>query len=541
VVRPGDPTYAGAVGDPAGAAKCTNVGAEGQPMTVDWTATQRTDLEYAMAHGVAVVHYDCDTLKLLADCHVEGVYGFTGTAKQEEVISLENATEIQANLPLGGAQIGAKVASGSTLDVATIIVGKQMTTFYDVDRASLVGRCDGATHFVRGSWVGAFAMKTGTKGEVKAAVGIFGVGASGGDASGKSVGNKSGDVGACSQADVDSPRPPKECGSTVRIQLVAVADKVKPGLVVPAAQAASAGKTKTVGVVDIPTDALGCPAGLVAIGGKCGMAQAARPHTCAPSDAADCTAQCNAGDAGSCFNLGVLTATGGGGVARSKKKALGLYQTACDKGNLHGCTKLGYLYYEGEVADDTPNATALFTRTCNAGDAEGCTLLAEVITSYGAGSKAERLKNGPMAQRLRQRACDAGYGPACGDLADMYEFGTDGVTKSLPTAVSLRQRACDGGEGVECVGLGDMFKDGEEGTPVDLPRAFRAFVRGCSLGSSVSCDRVGHAYQSGKGAPTDAARAMAAYQSACDLESRTVEKNPASTGCRDLKALSDHK
>jgi hypothetical protein len=41
-------------------------------MVVDWTPELRGDLEVAMKEGLALVQYDCRTLKLAAACSLEG-------------------------------------------------------------------------------------------------------------------------------------------------------------------------------------------------------------------------------------------------------------------------------------------------------------------------------------------------------------------------------------------------------------------------------------------------------------------------------------
>ncbi len=51
---------------------CREVGETGQPLVVDWPAHERTNVEEAMMSGVAVVAYDCKTLRLLKDCSLEG-------------------------------------------------------------------------------------------------------------------------------------------------------------------------------------------------------------------------------------------------------------------------------------------------------------------------------------------------------------------------------------------------------------------------------------------------------------------------------------
>jgi hypothetical protein len=140
-VRPKDPTFASARGGPP-AAPCTEAPNDSTPLVVDWNPEERGDLEAAMKGGhVAMFHYDCKSAKLLVDCKVPGTYGFLGITKKEQVISLENADQAQANLPLHGASLGASMAQGSTLDIGLIMIGKSTTPLDGVARSSLGTHC----------------------------------------------------------------------------------------------------------------------------------------------------------------------------------------------------------------------------------------------------------------------------------------------------------------------------------------------------------------------------------------------------------------
>ena len=114
--RPQDPTYAGVTGAEPGGAICHDVKADGTPLIVDWRPEDRGDVEVAMKRGVAFVHYDCSTIKLVPDCTAPGTYGFIGMTRKEQVISLANADEAKANLPFSGGTLGAsfRAATRST-------------------------------------------------------------------------------------------------------------------------------------------------------------------------------------------------------------------------------------------------------------------------------------------------------------------------------------------------------------------------------------------------------------------------------------------
>lgn len=78
-VRPAAPTAREALGEDVA---CRAVGASAEPLIVDWKSNERTDLEVAMKEGVAVVAYDCKTLRLVKGCSVHGEYAFAGVSRR---------------------------------------------------------------------------------------------------------------------------------------------------------------------------------------------------------------------------------------------------------------------------------------------------------------------------------------------------------------------------------------------------------------------------------------------------------------------------
>jgi hypothetical protein len=168
-IRPDDPTYAAAA---SAGGRCLTPSSREAPLVVDWDLQSRGDLEVAMKRGIAVVAYDCKTLRVLPDCRVKGGYSFLGVTVKEQLLRLENADEVKANLPFSGAVLGAKLgasmARGSTLDVALVVIGKRVASRGTLTGAQLAGQCAGATHFVRAATVGAFVVKTGTRGKASA-------------------------------------------------------------------------------------------------------------------------------------------------------------------------------------------------------------------------------------------------------------------------------------------------------------------------------------------------------------------------------------
>lgn len=110
---------------------------------VDFRPEQRVDLEVAVHDGVAVVAYDCKSFRLLKDCRIDGSYGFVGTTTKDQVIKLDDADEIKANLPLSGLKIAGtlegEMQRGASLDIAPMMIGKMRTTWVSATRDDLRG------------------------------------------------------------------------------------------------------------------------------------------------------------------------------------------------------------------------------------------------------------------------------------------------------------------------------------------------------------------------------------------------------------------
>jgi TPR repeat protein len=501
-IRPKDPSAAAALGD--GAGSCHEVEKYGEPLVVDWKPDQRGDLEEVMHDGVAVVAYSCSGIKLLKQCHIEGSYGYLGMTKREQVVRLQNADELRANLPLSGlkiaGEIGGEMNRGTTLDIALVTVGKRRTTWKSPTRDDLKGDCDGATHVVRGAAVGAFAVQTGTQAEVKTSVQIFGAGAGAGSSSAKDVNDKEGDPTACSSASPDATSAPSQCGAAVRIELVAIGDAAAKQPPAPPDKQASATADKS---HPLEVEAEPCPKGLVLVEGKCTTPTDAKPHQCEPGDQPDCQKQCDSGHAGSCGALGAIFE----GRTHEYDKALAALKKGCDGGDTRSCVNLGGMTLEGLGTKADPTAAAtLFDGGCNNGDAVGCARLG-TLTHAGTGVT----KDDTRAAALLRKGCEGGQARACGELGSLTRDGA-GVTKDDAAAMTLFRRGCSGDDARSCR-LG-----GEAAEARDAILASILFQRGCYAAdfqeSGRSCAGLGRILQAGPMA--DPARAKDAYEWACN-------------------------
>lgn len=500
-VRPTSQTAAQATGE----ASCKTVSAEGRPLVVDWKPEQRGDLEVAMSQGVAVVAYDCGKLELLADCRAEGTYGFKGVSLKQQLIRLSDSDEIKVNLPLGGPLLAAKLEGGlgrgTTLDLATALVGNRVSTRASISRADLTGRCDGATHFVRGANIGAFVMETGEQAQVKTAAQVFGASASGQSQSSKLARQEDGTIESCKSATSDGEKPPGQCGALVRLHLVAVADSPPPHK--------SAGAAKFVSVAD---EDEGCPAGLVLVEGKCAraaVAAAAERHVCKKGDVSDCEKQCAAGEGWSCSRAGSAYVGGAGGVAEDQAKASSLFKKSCELGHAGGCANMGVLLTKGANKDDA-QAAQLFDKACAGGDAVGCFDLG-ALAFEGRGVA----KDAARATKLFKQACDAGNAAGCVNYGAALDEGA-GVTKDPALALKFFQRACEGDKAEGCTSAGASSSAGGA-IPEDAVKSAKFYARGCNLGSAKSCEYLGKRHLTGKGVDKDVAKGKELLDKACTM------------------------
>lgn len=502
-VRPKEATAAEGIGE----GPCREAENAGEPLVVDWKPEQRGDLELLMKENVAIVSYSCKGFKLLKDCKVDGKYGFLGMSKKEQVVKLNNADEVKANLPLGGigiaGSISGEMARGSTLDVAMIMVGKVKTTWAKVQADELKGECEGATHFVKGAMVGAFVMETGTKGQVKTAAQMFGGGGSAASTSEKNVKNKDGDIADCAKATPDDKKAPAQCQAFIRLELKGIIPKAAPAAGgAPAAPA----ETKPAGN-DVASVEPTCPKGLVLSEGKCTEPKSAAAFLCNPKDANECETQCTKGNAPSCGSAGTLHVTGSGGASRDEKKARELLTKGCEGSDTKSCTNLGVLMMQGRGgAKDAAAASKNFEKACADADALACGMLgAQYRTGDGV------TKDEAKAVALLQKGCEGGNDAACGTAGKMFLEGA-GVTKDVAKAVDFMKRACDGTQAQACADLGQLSELGKD-APKNPILSKMMYQRGCFRGNMQACFDQGR-MELGFGGNKDASKR--AFEMACN-------------------------
>ncbi len=425
---------------------CTTVGDEPQLLTLDWEDTLRADLETAMAKHIAVVHYGCDGVKVLRDCEVPGEYEFAGFSKAQTEAKLEDEDQLKVNLPVGAASFNAEMQRGSSIDLTYIAVGQQSTTVHGVPRSKLKGTCDGATHTVRSANIGAFALTTGTKGQVNAAVSLLGKSAAGGSSSEQKIKRINGALDACNAASESAKAPTDSCRALVQLLLSPVSDG--GGYASASKKGGEAEEHKDWSTRPIKNP---CQEGYVLDKSNvCARPEKATAYLCDVAKIDECKAQCDKGEAKSCFNAAANQLDSklnpNAKYEDRKTAAFGYLEKSCNAGYAPGCGQLAYAYDWGYgVKSDDAKAESLFHKACNMGDALSCKLLANNFRYGSNGFK----KDEAQGFELFSRACQLGNNDSCTEAAKQLEEGV-GTAKDLDAAGAMLQKSCDAGNDWNC-------------------------------------------------------------------------------------------
>jgi len=512
-IRPADPRAGDALGE-----TCKSIGGEAQPLVVDLPPHERADLEEAVKSGkLAVLAYDCGSLRLLKSCSATGSYAFQGLTPRTQTIVLENADEIRTNLPSFGPAIAVKlegeIARGATLDLGMMMIGKRRTTVTHLERASLEGDCAGATHFVRGVYVGAFKMSTGTRGKARLEADIFGAGLGTSSASEKLGSVADGDLDTCRAFDpAVGGEPPSKCDALLRLELASLDANVAGARDAKNAELSTGSAWRA------------CGEGQVFADGKCAVPTEGRAFQCRSEAPIECGEQCGHGHGGSCATLGLLYERGLG-VPRDAAQAKSYFDKGCKANDAYACTNLGVLLERGDGGPADPAAAQkLYVSSCERGDENGC-FNAALSLEVGRGGDKDEGK----ARDLYRRACDGGEGAGCNNLGYMLERGKGGATDET-LAAKQYERACEGGLADGCFNLALLYELGR-GTRKDAIRAASLYVEACEKHSAQGCASAATFFEEGATVPRDLTKAASLYEQGCNAG--------AGSGCHGLGSLKE--
>lgn len=208
--------------EPDSQTKCGVVKSSSRPLIVEWPASDRAQLEAAARGGIIAVRYQGCDMEVLARCKLPGSYRYTPTTRKLERVSIRDADELYAELPVGAAKLEGKLEQSGELEVAMHVVGR-----YDAapeEQRGLTGACSGATHVITGLTAGAFEFSSAAGSRAGGGAAVMGMGAGATSEKSKSLISRDGQPEACAGSSTDDERPPEGCAALLRVEVTPVAD-----------------------------------------------------------------------------------------------------------------------------------------------------------------------------------------------------------------------------------------------------------------------------------------------------------------------------
>lgn len=177
-----------------------------RPFVIEWDATDMSSFESRAANDVIFVKYEGCDLKVLDACVNDSIKGALGSYKpvewtsgSVESLDISNEGDLFAKLPLGAATLGGRVSGGEKFHMEYYVSGTRNATrdaVFAKDLEKIPG-CKGATHFVYGYNLGAFALGSTSKLHATAGGSMFGFGAGGSKTSETKADKMGGQLSSC--------------------------------------------------------------------------------------------------------------------------------------------------------------------------------------------------------------------------------------------------------------------------------------------------------------------------------------------------------
>ena len=205
-----------------------------RPFIIEWDATDKSSFEAYANSDVVMVRYEGCDMVVLEECRNDSIRGSQGAYKPVEWTSgalekldITNQGELHAKLPLSVGTLGGRVSGGEKFHMEYYVAGTRTATRDSVYRADIASNpgCEGATHFVYGYNLGAFAL--GSLAELNAAVeaSVYGFGAGGSTSKSRKADKQGGDLGTCKS---DSATEVEGCKAPIRLTLRPIREGENP-------------------------------------------------------------------------------------------------------------------------------------------------------------------------------------------------------------------------------------------------------------------------------------------------------------------------
>lgn len=205
-----------------------------RPFIIEWDATDKSSFEAYAASDVVVVSYEGCEMTVLEECRNDSIRGSQGAYKPVEWTSgalekmdITNQGELHVKLPLSVGTLGGRVAGGEKFHMEYYVAGTRNATRDAVYRADIQDNpgCEGATHFVYGYNLGAFALGSLTELNAAAEASVYGFGAGGSTTKSRKADKQGGDLSTCKS---DSATEVAGCKAPIRLTLRPIREGANP-------------------------------------------------------------------------------------------------------------------------------------------------------------------------------------------------------------------------------------------------------------------------------------------------------------------------
>lgn len=205
-----------------------------RPFIVEWDATDKSSFEAYAASDIVVVRYEGCDMTVLEECRNDSIRGSQGAYKPTEWTSgalekldISNEGELHAKLPLSVGTLGGRVQGGEKFHMEYFVAGTTNATRDAVYREDIQNNpgCEGATHFVYGFNLGAFALGSVNELNAAAEVSLYGFGAGGSTSKKRAADKQGGDLSTCKS---ESAKEVMGCKAPIRLTLRPIREGANP-------------------------------------------------------------------------------------------------------------------------------------------------------------------------------------------------------------------------------------------------------------------------------------------------------------------------
>jgi TPR repeat protein len=181
--------------------------------------------------------------------------------------------------------------------------------------------------------------------------------------------------------------------------------------------------------------------------GACVPRTSSASFMCDFTELDECKAQCEKGDAKSCWNVAAFIVDRGLNPIKADPRAEAFIwlSKSCAQGYAHACGNAGEALRHGvAVEKDVKRGMAMLTKACTTGDPLSCMVVA-LAEWRGDGMPVDA----KSAREHYERACTLSHRRGCAEAANMAEQGQGGP-RDIPGAIRLYERACSETTEVSC-------------------------------------------------------------------------------------------